>query len=100
MVEAIKLICDPIVASAKQGMNEALPLTINKHKVEKLGVLATNDGYEHVPSSKANEQRIGDQMCEMALIITFPFQHFVEPNELEHNGDHKENEQSCAKETW
>ncbi len=71
-----------------------MPFTINTHRVEELGVLATNDGYEHVPSSKENEQGIGDEMCEMAFVITLPFQHFVEPNELEHNGDQKEDEQN------
>jgi hypothetical protein len=36
---------------------------------------------------------MGDQMCEMALVTTFPSQHFVEFNELEHNGDNQEDEQ-------
>jgi hypothetical protein len=83
-------------------MNEPLPLTINTHRVEELGVLTINDDYEHVPSSEANEQGIGDQMCEIALVITLPSQHFVELDELQHNEDHKKNEGtiSCAKETW
>jgi hypothetical protein len=36
---------------------------------------------------------MGDQMCEMAFVTTFPFQHFVELNELEHNGGNQVDEQ-------
>jgi hypothetical protein len=36
---------------------------------------------------------MGDQMCKMALVTTFPSQHFVEFNEFEHNGDNQEDEQ-------
>jgi hypothetical protein len=36
---------------------------------------------------------MGDQMCEMVLVIMFPSQLFVELNELEHNGDNQEDEQ-------
>jgi len=36
---------------------------------------------------------MGDQMCKMALVTIFPSQHFVELNELEHNGNNQKNEQ-------
>jgi len=74
-------------------MNELVPLILNTHRVEKLGVPMSNEIYEHGPSSEANEQGMGDQMCEMALVTTLPSQHFVDLNELEHNGDNQEDEQ-------
>lgn len=55
VLEAIQATRDQVVINAKQGMNELVPPTLNTHRVEKLGAPMSNEVYEHVPSSKANE---------------------------------------------
>jgi hypothetical protein len=55
VLEVIQAICDQVVITAKQGMNELMPPTLNTHRVEELGAPMSNEVYEHAPSSKANE---------------------------------------------
>ncbi len=59
MFEAIEVICDKVVISVEQGMNELVPLIIiYTHRVEELGALAIHEACEHATSKETSEQGI------------------------------------------
>jgi hypothetical protein len=57
--EAIEIICDKVIISVEQGMNELVPfIIINTHRVEELGALAIHEACEHAPSKETSKQGI------------------------------------------